>query len=110
VADNQDAPAKTFTPAARVADVEPGAVLPIEVNGQSILLCNSKDRIFAVINRCSHAEEKLECGRMRAGWIACPLHGARFDLETGRAMNPPAIRPIETFETRIVGEWIEVAA
>lgn len=101
---------KTFVPVAQLADVPPGAVKVVDVNGQSILLCNSKDKIFAVRNLCSHADETLECGKMKNGWIACPLHGARFDLETGRPMNPPATLPIQTFEIRIVGDAIEIEA
>jgi 3-phenylpropionate/trans-cinnamate dioxygenase ferredoxin subunit len=46
---------------------------------------------------------------MKNGWIACPVHGARFDLATGAAMNPPATMPIETFEVRIEGDTIEVS-
>ena len=98
-----------FRFAAAIADVPPGAVRPVELEGRSILLCNSKDQLFAVVNRCSHADERLECGKMKAGWIACPVHGARFDLATGAAKNPPATRPIQTFPVRIVGEVIEVA-
>jgi 3-phenylpropionate/trans-cinnamate dioxygenase ferredoxin subunit len=37
------------------------------------------------------------------------VHGARFDLATGRAMNPPAKEPIATYEVRAVDDWIEVA-
>ena len=81
----------------------------VEAGGDSILLCHTQDRIFAVINRCSHAEEPLACGRMKAGWIACPVHGARFDLETGEAMNAPAKDPIRTYPVRITGEMIEIA-
>ncbi|MEN2792232.1 non-heme iron oxygenase ferredoxin subunit [Sphingomonas oligophenolica] len=98
-----------FVAAATLEDLPAGAVKAVELNGKPILLCNSQDRIFAVINRCSHANEKLECGKMKAGWIACPVHGARFDLATGKAKNPPATRPIETFAVRIVGATIEVA-
>lgn len=98
----------TFKRAAPLAEVPNGAVHVVEIDGQSILLCHTKDHIYAVVNECSHAQEKLECGRMRAGWIACPVHGARFDLETGKPMNPPAVRPIRTFPTRVVDDWIEV--
>jgi len=90
------------------ADVPPGTKKAVEVAGKSILICHSNDRLFAVSNICSHAEEKLECGRMSRGWIACPVHGARFDLATGRAMNPPATQPIPTYELRVVEDWIEV--
>ena len=99
---------KTFAAIARTEDVAPGRSLAVTVAGKSILLCNSNDRIFAVANKCSHAEEPLDCGRGRAGWISCPAHGARFDLATGRAINPPAKEPIETFAVRITGNVIEV--
>lgn len=98
-----------FTAIASLADLPPGTKKLVEVNGQEILLCNTADRIFAVENLCSHAEERLDCGRMRAGWIACPVHGARFDLATGEPLNPPATQPIQTFPVRITGEAIEVA-
>jgi 3-phenylpropionate/trans-cinnamate dioxygenase ferredoxin subunit len=100
--------ALTFTRALNVSDVPPGTKKPVEIAGKSILICNSNDRLYAVSNICSHAQEKLECGRMSRGWIACPVHGARFDLATGRAMNPPAKKPIPVFELRVVEDWIEV--
>ena len=91
-----------------VSEVPPGTKKAVEVAGKSILVCHSNERWYAVSNICSHAQERLECGRMSRGWIGCPLHGARFDLETGRAMNPPATRPIAVFELRVVEDWIEV--
>jgi 3-phenylpropionate/trans-cinnamate dioxygenase ferredoxin subunit len=100
---------KSFVAAAKVDDVPAGAKKLVEVNGQSILLCHTKDQVFAVRNLCSHAYEALSDGRMKNGWIACPVHGARFDLATGAAMNPPATMPIDTFEVRIEGDTIEVA-
>ena len=100
---------KIFHPAATVDEVPPGAKKVVTINGTEIIVCNSKDQLFAVRNLCSHAHETLECGRMKGGWIACPVHGARFDLETGKALNPPATVPIETYEVRVTGDTIEVA-
>lgn len=81
----------------------------VTVHSKPVLLCNWKEQVFAVSNICSHADEKLDCGRMSNGWIACPVHGARFDLATGKAKNPPATRPIKTYQVRIADGWIEVA-
>lgn len=100
---------KTFVAAAKLDEVPPGQKKLVTINGVEVLLCNTKDRIFAVRNLCTHAHEALDCGRMRMGWIACPVHGARFDLETGAPMNPPATLPIDTYEVRIEGDTIEVA-
>lgn len=99
----------TFTAVADVADVPAGSAKVVELDGKSILICHSNGGLFAVANRCSHADEPLACGRIRAGWIACPVHGARFDLETGRAMNPPAKAPIRTYQLRVNGDAIEIA-
>lgn len=99
---------RAFTRVLSVEDVLPGTKKAIEVAGRSILICHSNDRLFAVSNICSHANERLECGRMSRGWIACPVHGARFELASGRVMNPPATKPIATYEVRVVDGWIEI--
>ena len=100
---------KTFQAAATLDELPAGSKKLVVLDGVPVLLCHTAHRIFAVRNVCSHAEEPLDCGRMRNGWIACPVHGARFDLETGLPINPPATRPIDTYEVRVVGETIEVA-
>lgn len=100
---------KSFVAVAKLEDVPAGTKKLVTVNGIEVLLCHTKDRIFAVRNLCSHAHEALDCGRMKGGWIACPVHGARFDLETGEPINPPATLPIDTYEVRIEGDTIEVA-
>lgn len=98
----------TFTRAIPVTDLADNGKVAIDIGGKSVLICNSGQKLFAVSNICSHADEKLECGKMSNGWIACPVHGARFDLATGKAKNPPAKRPIATFQIRVVDDWIEV--
>lgn len=100
---------RIFTPVAAVADLAPGATLAVTVGSRSILIVHHAGRLFAVENRCSHAEQPLECGRVRYGWISCPAHGAKFDLATGEALSQPATDPIATFEVRIVGDTIEIA-
>ena len=105
----QEAVQSAFARVLNVAELPPGTKKAVDVNGVSVLVCNSNEQLYAVSNICSHAHEKLECGRMSRGWIGCPVHGARFDLATGRAMNPPAKEPIATFPVRIVDDWIEVA-
>lgn len=102
-------PNTAFVPAIAVDAVAPGKAVKVVLAGRGILVCNSQDRLFAVENKCSHADESLECGRIRNGWIACPAHGARFDLDSGEAISPPAKDPIITFPLRVADGMIEVA-
>ena len=98
-----------FVAVAQLEEVPPDGAKAFELGGLSVLLCNHENRIYALENRCSHAEQPLECGRVKWGWIACPFHGTRFDLETGEPLNPPATEPVRTFAVRIENGMIEVA-
>ena len=42
--------------------------------------------------------------------IACPRHGATFDMRTGKPLTMPAIEPIEAFPVvaRDGALWLEV--
>lgn len=98
-----------FQQVATVADVPHDTVKAIRLDGLSLLIVHTEDGLYAIENRCSHAEEPLECGRVKYGWIACPAHGARFDLETGEALTPPATTSIRTYPVRLDGDAISVA-
>ena len=87
--------------------IAPERSLVVDHEGRQVLVCHSNGDFFVVSNLCSHADEKLDCGRVRNGWVACPIHGARFDLATGEALNPPAIDPIATYPSRVVDGWVE---
>lgn len=91
-----------------VSEVPPGAKKHAKINDTWVLVCNVKDRLFAVSAICSHQEKPLFAGRVRNCKITCPVHGARFDLETGEALDLPATKPIDTYPVRVVGDWIEV--
>ena len=57
----------------------------------------------AVSAWCSHQRMSLMEGPVDedSGEIMCPFHGARFDLETGRQLCMPALRPIPVYELKV---------
>ena len=93
---------------AKTDEVPVGKKKVCDLNGRAILVCHTQEGYFAVENKCSHAYECLDRGRIKAGWISCPVHGAKFDLATGKALALPATAPIQTFELRVVDGQIEV--
>jgi len=90
-------------------DLGIGQCRPVSLNEWPILLCREERGLFAVVNRCPHAVSPLNGGRLRRGMIACPLHGARFDISTGACIGGQ-YRPLKTFAVRSEGErlWILV--
>ncbi len=98
-----------FHPTIAVDRLADGKPVVVRVKGREILLLSHDGQIFAFENKCSHTDEPLECGVIRHGWIACPAHGARFDLVTGEPLNPPAVDPITIYQTRTIDGVIELA-
>ncbi|SDN83332.1 Rieske (2Fe-2S) protein [Pseudomonas jinjuensis] len=91
------------------ADLPPGKSKAVDLDGQSVLLCNVAGEVFAVENRCTHQGAELEGGRIRNGMIACPLHGVLFDVRTGCGKGPLGRVPLRTFAVQVVDGRIEVA-
>ena len=99
-----------FVPACSESDLAEGdrRCLKLGKAKKSVLLCRSAKGIHAIEPWCSHAWQELEGGIVRDGWIACPAHGARFDLATGEVLGPPATDPIATYPVRLRDGMIEV--
>lgn len=100
-----------FLPACAEEDVPDGGTLLVRLGdpARPVLLCRSGDAVHAIEPWCSHAFQELACGMVRDGWIACPAHGARFDLASGEPLNPPATKPVATFPLRVRDGTVEVA-
>jgi 3-phenylpropionate/trans-cinnamate dioxygenase ferredoxin component len=82
--------------------------LCVEVEGMRIALFKTGDDIFAVGDMCTHQEGPLSEGIVWNGQVACPWHGARFDLKTGRCMGPPADEEVPSYPVRVTGDDVEI--
>jgi len=80
-----------------------------EIAGRELLLCHTRDGVFALANLCTHAEARMSEGWLRGTRIVCPLHGGSFDVASGCALGSPAMKRLKSYPTRIVGGMIEVA-
>jgi 3-phenylpropionate/trans-cinnamate dioxygenase ferredoxin subunit len=90
-----------FVRVAALEEVTPGQLLSVEVGDVKICLANVEGEIYAVQDNCSHKDFPLSNGELDDTQIECSWHGARFDLETGRALCLPAIKPVKTYEVKI---------
>jgi 3-phenylpropionate/trans-cinnamate dioxygenase ferredoxin component len=95
---------------ANEVDVPVGTNRAFDVNGQSILIARTAHGIFAIENRCSHALQALEGGKMKAVHIFCPLHGIRFDMRDGCPSGTLTDKPIRTWPVSIIDGVIMVKA
>ncbi|HEX6938645.1 MAG TPA: non-heme iron oxygenase ferredoxin subunit [Longimicrobiales bacterium] len=94
---------------ASLADVAPGKLLGVEVNGVRVCLANVDGEIYAFQDNCTHRDFPLSAGELEGCVVECAWHGAKFDVRTGRALALPAIKPVRTYDVKIEGGDILVA-
>jgi nitrite reductase/ring-hydroxylating ferredoxin subunit len=99
---------ESFHRAARADEIAEGAAKGVIVNEWPVMIARADGKVLATIDKCTHAASELSTGRIRRGSVMCPLHGARFELATGRCIGG-AYKPLIVFETRLLDDWIEVA-
>jgi naphthalene 1,2-dioxygenase ferredoxin component len=94
--------------AAGRSDLAEGEVLGVEVAGHSVALYAVDSEIFATDNICTHAYACLSDGWLDGEVIECPLHAARFDIRTGKVLDPPATEDLKTYPVQVVGDEIQI--
>jgi 3-phenylpropionate/trans-cinnamate dioxygenase ferredoxin component len=92
----------------RTEEVQDGRGVRVDVGGERIAVFKNGGQLFAIDDRCSHAEASLSEGEVFDGEVECPRHGAVFDLATGAALSLPATRPVRTYPVRLRDGVIEL--
>ena len=87
----------TLLEVAKLDEVPAGRIKVVEAGGRRIALCNYDGKIYAIADECTHDRGPLDQGELIGHEVECPRHGARFDIETGRATRLPAVRPVKTY-------------
>ena len=91
-------------------ELPPGSMKLVE-HDPRIGVYNCDGDLLAIEDRCTHDDGPLCLG----GWdpeertVACPRHGANFDLASGRALSLPAYLPARTFPVRVEDGIVIVA-
>ena len=75
--------------------------LSVEVDDVALIIARCGAELYAVEDRCTHDGESLAGAEIEACEIICPRHGARFSLQSGAALTPPAYEPLRTFTVRV---------
>ena len=104
-----------FVAVGKEADVKEGRVKTVHVlTGEAIVLTRVDGKIHAFTNTCPHMHGPLGEGEIAKGVVTCPLHGAKFDVRTGKNMGATfggqQVGPIKTFPVNVENGmvWVEI--
>jgi nitrite reductase/ring-hydroxylating ferredoxin subunit len=72
---------------ANVDEIPLGTMKHVEVNDREIAIANVNGKFYAIDDRCGHASARLSSGGLRGNIVTCPLHGAQFDVTSGKKQS-----------------------
>ena len=99
-----------FVSVAKFSELADGHSLLVEVEDRVLALFRLGGEIYCLDDVCTHDGGPLSEGPIdaKACTIACPRHGAKFDLRTGAALTMPATKATQVHEVKVVGDDIQV--
>lgn len=97
-----------FVEIAPASELPNGERLFLEVEGKAIVIFNIAGQFFAIGDICTHDDGPLGDGDLEGFNIVCPRHGGEFDVQTGKAVQMPAVVDIPAYPVKVVDGMIQV--
>ncbi len=97
-----------FFAAAKTSEITDGGKLLVEVDDRLVILFQVGDSYYCIDDVCTHDGGTLSDGEFEGHEIACPRHGAKFDVRCGKVTCMPATQATVAHETKVDGDTIQV--
>ena len=87
----------------RLDELKDGGARRFDVEGRRIAVVRIGDSVYAIGDRCSHADYSLSEGEVDpdAKTLECWKHGSTFDLRTGEPETLPATQPVPVYSVSV---------
>lgn len=96
-----------FVRVAQVAEVPPGRMLAVRLDGEDVVLYNVEGAIHASRDFCPHAGYALSKSMFCGKYVRCSLHSWEFDVTDGGYTGNPLIR-LKRYPVRLEGDEVFV--
>jgi len=97
-----------FYDIAAADEIPNGERLFVVIDEAYLVVFNIAGDFYAIEDVCSHDDGPLGDGDLEDHEVACPRHGARFDVRTGKALTFPAVEDISAYPVQIIDGKIQV--
>jgi nitrite reductase/ring-hydroxylating ferredoxin subunit len=97
-----------FVAVSGASDLGEGEMRAFDVRGTEIAVANVGGAFHAFGDTCTHMACSLAEGDLEETTVICPCHGSEFDVTSGAVLQGPAREPVETYETRIEADSLEI--
>ncbi len=97
-----------FIKIAKTTDLPDPGKKVFEIDYSVVVLFHVGGRFYCINDVCTHDGGPLGEGELCDHAIACPRHGARFDIRTGAPLTMPATEATVVHEVKIEGDDVYV--
>ena len=96
-------------PVARVEEIPLGKMIGADVSGERILIANVGGKFHAMRAKCNHMGGPLDKGTLEDNVVTCPLHGSKWDVETGTLVHfARPLPPEPVYRVVVEGDLVSV--
>jgi nitrite reductase (NADH) small subunit len=92
---------RSWTRITGIENIPPREGRSVAVGQLELAIFNLNGRFVTIENRCPHKGGPLCDGIVSGTTVVCPLHGWRFDLDTGAGVRTSSPACLTTFPTRL---------
>jgi nitrite reductase (NADH) small subunit len=96
-----------FVRAVKTAEVPPGTIRELQIDGKTVALANVEGKFYAIENTCLHRGGPLGQGVLQGKTLTCPWHGWGYDVTSGKTVMNPAVG-VSCYKVEVRGEDIFV--
>ena len=100
-----------FVKVALTTDIPDPGKQHFEIDDRIVVLFHVGGEFYCLEDICTHDGGTLGDGDLSDKSIACPRHGAKFDITNGKALTMPATEDTASHETKVDGDsvWVKLA-
>ena len=89
------------------SDIKPGEPKGMKLAGIPVALYRLDDGIYATNDICTHAYALLSEGYIEGDAVECPLHGALFDIRSGKCLAVGST-DVDCYPVRVEADAVHV--
>lgn len=97
-----------FVRVASVADIPDPGKRMLELDDMLVVLFHIAGQFYCIEDVCTHDGGPLGDGELCDHEIACPRHGAKFDVRSGKALTMPATEDTLVHEVKVDGDDVYI--
>lgn len=98
-----------FADVAELAELGPGDLRAVTVDGVSVLLANVEGEVYAFRNGCAIDGLPLEGARLTETVLVCPWHNCAYDARTGKRADEPEAASLVVVPVALTNGSVKVA-